>query len=237
MPPASSAILLANVLFALLYFYGVKPLPQWVGGQLPWAPLTFPYLFVGIQAFVLWALILLIFWLIASDLERIWGTPKFLVAWFAVTVSTGWLLLLVNRHPVGLFYPLASVLVAWTVVKPDLFSLPGLPAGSVLLRFLALGAVYFGTGPVAGLAALAPNLVLWGWTAALPGRQLWPQRTIRPARVEPEPEGPPPVRPPGPPEELIDRILEQVREHGLDSLSPDERARLDEHSSWLREEG
>ncbi len=235
MPPASSAILLANVLCALLYFYGVKPLPQWVGGQLPWAPLTFPYLFVGIQAFVLWAVILLIFWLIASDLERIWGSPKFLVAWFSVTVSTGWLLLLlVDRHPVGLSYPLASVLVAWTVVKPDLFSLPGLPAGSVLLRLPALGAVYFGTGPVAGLAALAPNLVLWGWAAALPGRQLWPRRESALPRAEPEA---PPVRPPGPPEELIDRILEQVRRHGLDSLSADERARLDEHSSRLREEG
>ncbi len=193
--PWTHGLLLSNLVCWLCLFFGFALPTQILSGELSvetaWRWLSYP---LASDLHFLWlACTLFVFWWVAKSLEGTWGSHKFGRVFLTVTLlaaSFQWLSVAVltsNPNPSvslrGLSLPLSTLFVIWAGLNPRATVLLMLVI-PVQARYLALAAVlllYFGSGPWAGLFAIALPVLGWLWVtrwdnpqpiASNPGRSL-----------------------------------------------------------------
>jgi len=229
-------------------------------GQL-WRPLTYLFTYPGPS--LRWLFDILILWMFASPLERALGTPKFVRLFLACGVAGGLGMVaqgalaahgyVPDAYFFGVDTSLIGLFVAFSLLFPDeivnilvfliFVPVPGRYVGVIftLLTWLATGC------PVAGVL----GSVLMCWAMVRKGVWFEGSRFQRKTRSKPKsrlqfvaPSGQKvtPIRPDPelfrrPPEDNseVDRILDKLRDEGMNALSPEERSTLDAHSRKLRQ--
>ncbi len=136
MPPITQALLLINVAaFCLQFFVGswfTQLLALWPlgSGFLPWQVVTYAFLHGGIGHLFFNMLGL---WMFGAELERIWGTKRF-INFYAASVLTAAAAQLIITSLTGSIYPtvgasggLFGLLLAFGMMFPDRIIMPLFP--------------------------------------------------------------------------------------------------------------
>ncbi len=209
------------------------------------------------------ALTLYIFWIFGSEVERLLGRNRFMSLLLGITlvsglVATGLDLVAFGIRPVEL-----TIFVIFAIEFPHARFLFGISARALAAVIVALDVLaYVGdrnddalwflvvtllTGILLMRAFGFANDLPWIPRIPLPGQR----RTARPKRSAPPKasrkaakgrKGTPhlTVAPPPPPASSlpddIDRLLDKIAAEGIGSLTPEERARLDQASRRMRDE-
>ena len=255
--PVTAFIASANVVTFLLIFFGLgAPLTYLAVADLqtqPWAILTYPL--IGQGGVIGVALMTYMLWWVGRSLEGTWGHQKF--AQVFVTVSIGFALsmwvggIVVRGQGIplsGIWFPFAGLFIMWAMMNPRavvLFFFV-LPIEARFLGYLDLVLLYFNTGPVLGLFAIAPGLLSWLYVSEW-YRNFKRQRSSRSKGVSKPRKSKSrarlkvidgglkdaPVADRTPPPEL-DKILDKINKQGMESLTELEKATLDSYSARLR---
>jgi membrane associated rhomboid family serine protease len=184
MPPAIRTLLIANALgFAVEVAVGpafVDAFALWIdpaaplAGLLsaPWQLVTYSFLHAGVAHL---ALNLFGLWMFGADVERVWGAPRVLAAYFAAVV-TGGLTQLAAASLAGAGGPvigasagLFGLLLVFALLFPQrtvvlLFPPIPLPARTFVFAYAALELFLGVTGTAAGVAHFAHlGGLLGGW--------------------------------------------------------------------------
>jgi len=175
--PVTLALLAANIVTFLAGFFSpriVLPLLANYGvfdlsnvAHAPWTLLTYPLISMpsfSIMLVVYWVF----FWLTGGSLERGWGSARFALFFFAVTLASSLSLLaggLLLRHEImplhDIFLPLTGLVVAFCMLNPE--QQMTVYFFQVRARYLAIGMTAFtyltygnpnALGPILGLFAL-----------------------------------------------------------------------------------
>ncbi len=252
--PAIRALLAANISVFLLQlllqagggygwfnrFFGLVPAAVW---SLPlphlWQPITYMFLHGGFWHIVVNMFVL---WMFGAELEQLWGSREFVRYWFVTGIGGAlvYLLLMPRIDPVTAYVPLIGasgacygLLMAYGMLFPErtvllYFLFPVKVKYFVIgLMVVELLATRSGStiGHLAHLGGLLAGFLYLRW-----GRAWWQQwrRRRRMARAGFRPVGG--GRRPGNggtvPRDEIDRILEKISRHGLQSLTPEEQETL-----------
>jgi len=177
-PPVTQALLLINVaLFCLDLFLGPwfsRLFALWPLGPnfLPWQLLTYSFLHGSIEHLFFNMLGL---WMFGSELERVWGTRRFLYFWFASVLAAALTQLLVALV-IGSFSPtvgasggLFGLLLAFGMLFPNRIIVPLIPpipmrARNFVILFGAIELVLGFYSPAGGVAHFAHlGGMLGGW--------------------------------------------------------------------------
>ena len=167
-PPVTQALLLTNVAaFCLLYFVGglVGLLALWPlgNGFLPWQLVTYAFLHGDVLHLFFNMLGL---WMFGAELERIWGTSRYIQFYFA-SVLTAALTQLVVTGLMGSVFPtvgasggLFGLLLAFGMMFPNRIIMPLFPpipmkARTFVMVFGGLELLFGVTGSVSGVAHFA----------------------------------------------------------------------------------
>ena len=172
--PVTLTILGVNILTFLAGFFSRDIARPFIGSELvfstdnafhaPWTFLTYPLVSLG---FSIWLLISWAFlWISGGSLERSWGSTRFAVFFFAVTVFSAASLLLggMLRHEqvlmlTDLFLPLTGLIVAFCMLNPvETIMLYFVPVQARWVALIVTAFVFFQYGslyddPVMGLFA------------------------------------------------------------------------------------
>jgi len=136
MPPVTQALLLINVgLFCVQFLFGflverLFALWPWGNGFLPWQVVSYGFLH-GSMFHLFFNMLGL--WMFGSELERVWGTKRFLQFWFACIVTAaftqlGVAALLGSGNPtVGASGGLFGLLLAFGMMFPNRIIMPLFP--------------------------------------------------------------------------------------------------------------
>ena len=178
LPPITQALILANVaVFCLDYFLGrwfTQLFALWPlgGGLLPWQPVTYAFLHgsIGHLFFNMLGL-----WMFGAELERVWGSRRF-VQFYAAGVLTAALaqllvaLLLGSPYPtVGASGGLFALLLGFGVLFPNRTIMPLFPpipmkARTFVMVFGGLELLFGVLSPTGGVAHFAHlGGMLGGW--------------------------------------------------------------------------
>jgi|GEM_PF-937645 len=235
----------------LLEFLALPGLPE-AALVRPWTPLTYAFTTL-IGGGGLWALIgvaFALYWLawLGRELEAEGGAHRLVglyvgSALFGAAVALTLGALSPTAPGVRPFYdgawgPVAAILTATAVRAPDrpvgLFLLGVIPMkwiaiGFVVLSLLAPNAAFLGAALFGALFGAAWNrgVDLAAWARPLfavrraPARTARPTRTTAAGRTAPVARTPRAAAPESPPD--VDRILDKILDHGVDSLTDEER--------------
>lgn len=220
------------------------------GGQV-WRLVTWP---IANEPSLWTVLSLAIFYLFGREIERRLGRIRFLWFLLAVTFVPGLVATALDLNAAGLRSINMSVFLVFVLMYPTARSFFDIPLwvfgvvflGIEVLQLVGLRAwdelvVLSATGVTAIVMARGFGLLEIGFLPRFGGRGVRARPARRPRRRRPPAEVIP-MRPAQPtPEDLlrqaeVDILLDKISEHGLDSLTPEERRRLDEHSRRLRGE-
>ena len=136
MPPVTQALLLINVgMFCLQFLLGfflerLLALWPWGFGFLPWQVVTYGFLH-GSMFHLFFNMLGL--WMFGSELERVWGTKRFVQFWFACVITAGFTQLgvaamLGSANPtVGASGGLFGLLLAFGMMFPNRTIMPLFP--------------------------------------------------------------------------------------------------------------
>jgi membrane associated rhomboid family serine protease len=234
----------------------VEPLVLWASdvwsGQI-WRLVTWP---LANEPSIWTAISIALFYLFGREVERSLGRRRFV--WFVgyVVLVPAVVAVLLSLNNAGLFSVTTALFLTFIAAYPTARGFFGIPlwifgvvfVGIDILQLIGLRdfdrlvLVLVGCA-IALVAARAFGLSELEWIprVPLPGsgaspRPVRPRRTARsPRRGHAEVV---PLRPPTDPrqEAEIDALLDKISESGLDSLTPEERRRLDEHSRRMRGE-
>lgn len=255
-PPAIKGLLIANAaVFALQILlavpvwqaFGVRIedilglRPEWaIERGWVWQPLTYMFLHGGLFHLLLNMFVL---WMFGAEIERYWGTSRFLKYYVVCGLGAAAASFVFNYHSVviGASGAVLGVLLAFGMLFPDryiyLWFLLPIRAKYLVAGLAALEILYLVSQPGGGIARaahvggmLAGFLYLkWGFGSSPLDRiaARWRRRRLDVVeggsggggrldrrRLERE----------------IDRILDKISEHGLDSLTDEEARILDEAS-------
>ena len=177
-PPVTQALLLINVaLFCLDLFLGPwfsRLFALWPLGAnfLPWQLLSYSFLHGSIEHLFFNMLGL---WMFGSELERLWGTRRFIYFWFASVLAAALTQLLVALV-IGSFSPtvgasggLFGLLLAFGMLFPNRIIVPLIPpipmrARNFVILFGAIELVLGFYSPAGGVAHFAHlGGMLGGW--------------------------------------------------------------------------
>ena len=233
----------------VLYSYEVR------SGQI-WRIFTWP---LANEPSIFTVLSLVIFFLFGRELERVLGRVRF--AWLlgALTVVPAVIGVIVGLDGIaGLRWINAGVFLMFVMMYPtarSFFDIPLWVFGAVFLGIEVLQLVglrewdllifLFVTLATAMIALRSFELTEISWIPKIPlpgGQHTRKQRAPKRRKAPRGPAQVVPIRPDQPTaeqllqQEDINRLLEKINEHGLDSLSAEERRRLDEYSKRLRRE-
>ncbi len=254
--PVTAFITTTNVVTWLMIFFGLGgPLVYLASADLltqPWALLTYPLIGQGDVLRV--AILAYMMWWVGRSLEGTWGHQKFATVFvtvsigFALSMWIGGIAVMGRGIPLsGIMMPFAGLFVMWAMMNPKavvLFFFV-LPIEARFLGYLDLVLLYFNTGPVLGLFALAPGLLCWlyvsEWYRDFKRRRPQP-KAAKPARksksraklkvIDGGLKDTPMVDRAPPPE--LDNILDKINTQGIESLTELEKATLDTYSAKLR---
>lgn len=134
----------------------------------PWTAFTYPL--IG-STQILWLLLgAYVFWLFGGSLERAWGMRDYVVFLMLIAASPALALwvgdLLTGRGAVtsGLWLPLASVIVAWTVINPNerMLLYFVIPLEARWLGVIAVALLFFSFPfPLGAFALAGPGASWW----------------------------------------------------------------------------
>ena len=177
-PPVTQALLLINVaLFCLDLFLGPwfsRLFALWPLGAnfLPWQLLSYSFLHGSIEHLFFNMLGL---WMFGSELERLWGTRRFIYFWFASVLAAA-LTQLIVALVIGSFSPtvgasggLFGLLLAFGMLFPNRIIVPLIPpipmrARNFVILFGAIELVLGFYSPAGGVAHFAHlGGMLGGW--------------------------------------------------------------------------
>jgi membrane associated rhomboid family serine protease len=186
MPPAVQGLIIANVLAFLLESSAgpglIDALALWVdpaaplAGVLiaPWQLVTYSFLHGSVAHL---ALNMLGLWMFGADVERVWGTPRLLLAYFAA-VLTGALAQVLAAALFGAAGPVIGasggvfgLMLAYGLLFPHrrvMLLIPPIPmsARTMVIAYAAVELVFGITGTAAGVAHFAHlGGLLGGWLA------------------------------------------------------------------------
>jgi hypothetical protein len=209
------------------------------------------------------AVTLFIFWILGSEVERLLGRNRFAVLLLGVTVIGGLVATGLDLNVAGIRHVELMVFAVFALEFPGARFFFGIPARALAAVIIALDllsysgnenwdAVWFTiinlvTGAVIMRGFGFANDLPWMPRIPMPGvaRPGRPGRGPRPGRT-PKPKGRGrrapshlSVAPPVPSSSLpddVDRLLDKIASHGIESLTADERARLDQASRRMRDE-
>ncbi len=208
----------------------------------------------------LWTVLdVVVFYLFGRELERALGRTRFL--WFlgTITIVLGVVGCLVHVEPGGMFLITTAVGVAFVATYPQAMSFFNIPLWVFWAVFIAIDLLQYTGARAWGLVVLTLLAVAAGLVEArafglsdlewipkipLPGSGAQPNRKAKRSKKTRR-SGPATVTPinrtPTSADLLrqaeVDILLEKINEHGIKSLTPEERRRLDEHSRRMRDEG
>ena len=169
MPPFTQALIIVNILGYLLEMMLGGIVLQWFAlwpGGLPWAApwqlITYSFLHAGVThlAFNMFGL-----WMFGADLERVWGSKRLAIAYFASVLTGGLAQLLVGAGAyggpvVGASGGVFGLLLAYAMLFPNRTIIPLFPPIPMPVKVFAL--LYGGlelilgvTGSQAGVAHFA----------------------------------------------------------------------------------
>lgn len=255
-PPAVKWLLIANAAVfgveilvsittgseALLVLFGLRPATVIENGWV-WQPLTYMFLHAGLFHLLLNMFVL---WMFGAEIEGLWGTEEFLKYYVTCGLGAAALLFLFNwdSYTIGASGAVLGVLLAFGMLFPDryiyLWFLIPVRAKWLVAGIAALELVYLiggSRGGIANAAHLGGMAAGWIWLKRRKGggggafervARKWRRRKLKlieggrdatDSKTEAE----------------IDRILDKISKHGLDSLSPREVRILDEASGRDRE--
>jgi len=136
MPPVTQALLLINVgLFCVQFLFGFVierffALWPWDNGFLPWQVVTYGFLH-GSMFHLFFNMLGL--WMFGSELERVWGTKRFVQFWFASIVTAAFTQLAVaaligsGAPTLGASGGLFGLLLAFGMMFPNRIIMPLFP--------------------------------------------------------------------------------------------------------------
>lgn len=247
-------MVLANVVLYLTW-WATYPNVGWLGKlhgsprTAPWSLLTFfflePHPYAGVVlGDMFWGLFVVIavasvFWL-GGDLEKSWGTPRFTLFLAGTSAASYLVVYTVTGHALtGLAPVLANLVLAWLTQNAtyELRVMFMFTLSLGFFRWVTLGMVLlstlFYTSLLPGLSALVGPLLSWWWAGQLRPRDERPRLQVLEGGLHLYEEMP------GEPtwaDAEIDRILDKIRDEGMDSLTAQERELLDSRSRQLRRE-
>ncbi|MGJ7487301.1 rhomboid family intramembrane serine protease [Variovorax sp. LT2P21] len=178
MPPATQALILSCVVVFLLQSLGVDGLaffalwPVGSGGFMPWQVLTYAFLHGGLSHLVFNMFGLFMF---GAELERVWGSKRFLVFYFASVIVAALTQLLVaawsgSPNPtVGASGGLFGLLVGFAMLFPHRRIVPlippiPMPAWLFVVIYGVIELFLGVTGSMSGVAHFAHlGGILGGW--------------------------------------------------------------------------
>ncbi|MDX1660345.1 MAG: rhomboid family intramembrane serine protease [Gemmatimonadota bacterium] len=249
---ANGAVFLVEILVAafigsdlLLTLFGLRPATVIESGWV-WQPLTYMFLHAGLLHLLLNMFVL---WMFGAEIERLWGTEEFLKFYVVCGLGAAALLFVFNwsSYTIGASGAVLGVLLAFGMLFPEryiyLYFLIPIKAKWLVAGIAALEVVYLIAGSRGGIANAAhlggmATAYVWlkrrgagsgggGTLEQLAAR--WRRRKLtlveggRGKKLDAETEA------------EIDRILDKISKHGLDSLTPREERILDEASRRDRE--
>lgn len=207
---------------------------------------------------------LFFFYMIGRELERLLGRNRFLYFLALITVVPAVVAVALNIGAAGMSEISLPCFVGLAIIYPQARSFFNIPLWVIAAVFVAIrvlelvgnryaeGLIFLSVSLATGLLALKGfgllDGVTWVPKLAMPKRTQTPKRGGRSKgkgrgrlKAVPHPETssyrPPPSRPgDGLRQAELDVLLDKIAEHGIGSLTPEERRRLDEASKRLREE-
>lgn len=251
LPPAIKWLLIANgALFALqllvgallgydaiVALFGLQPATVIFRGWV-WQPLTYMFLHAGLLHLLLNMFVL---WMFGMEIEHLWGRAEFLRYYVVCGLGAAALSFVFswNSVVIGASGAVLGVLIAFGMLFPDryiyIWFLIPIRAKYLVAGIAALELLYLVTrsgGAIANAAHIGGMLTGWiylKWGRSGSGRfERWVARWRR-RRLELI-EGGGGRSPRSYTEAEIDRILDKISQHGLDSLTPEEERILDEAS-------
>lgn len=256
-PPAVKWLLIANgVVFVLqilaaaatgsdllLVLFGLRPATVIESGWV-WQPLTYMFLHAGLFHLLLNMFVL---WMFGAEIERLWGTEEFLKYYVVCGLGAAALLFVFNwsTYTIGASGAVLGVLLAFGMLFPEryiyLYFLIPVKAKWLVAGIAALEVVYLVAGSRGGIAnaahlgGMATGYVWLKRRGTGGGGTLerlaskWRRRKLKIV------EGGRERTLDSKTEAEIDRILDKISKHGLDSLTPREEKILDEASRRDRE--
>lgn len=201
----------------------------------------------------LWAVLALVFfYFFGRELERLMGRTRFLWYCLMLTVVPGIAATALDIEAAGLATIQLACFLAYVVIYPQarsFFNIPLWVLGAVLLGIEVLqlvGMRMYGALLLLFISCAAAVLTLsaFGLTGSIPWLKAPRPRRRSGRKLHAVADPPPSVfRPPAAPrsgERLhqadIDMLLDKIAAEGIDSLTPEERRRLDEASRRLRDD-
>lgn len=247
---ANGAVFLVEILVAgltgsdlLLVLFGLRPATVIESGWV-WQPLTYLFLHAGLFHLLLNMFVL---WMFGAEIERSWGTEEFLKYYVVCGLGAAALLFVFNwdSYTIGASGAVLGVLLAFGMMFPErhiyLYFLIPVKAKWLVVGIAVLEVVYLIAGSRGGIAnaahlgGMATGYVWIKRRGSGDGGTLerlvskWRRRKLkvvdggRERTLDAETEA------------EIDRILDKISKHGLDSLTRREEKILDEASRQDRE--
>ncbi len=212
-----------------------------------WQPLTYMFLHAGLLHLLFNMFVL---WMFGVEIEHLWGRNEFLKYYVVCGLGAAALSFLFawDVTTIGASGAVLGVLLAYGMLFPDrriyLWFLIPIRAKYLVMGIAALELLYLIAGTQAGIANAAHlggmaagwAYLAWGRGGGPPLERLAARWRRRRMRVVPGKRGGPGRSVPGSTEAEIDRILDKISIHGLDSLTPEEERILDEASRRGRPE-
>ncbi|MBW3660799.1 MAG: rhomboid family intramembrane serine protease [Gemmatimonadetes bacterium] len=228
---------------ALLVLFGLRPATVIERGWV-WQPLTYMFLHAGFFHLLLNMFVL---WMFGAEIERLWGTEEFLKYYVVCGLGAAALLFAFNwgSYTIGASGAVLGVLLAFGMLFPDryiyLWFLIPVRAKWLVVGIAAIEVLYLvagSRGGIANAAHLGGMATGWIWLKRRGGdggalerlAAKWRRRRLKLVEGGRRGKGDPRT------EAEIDRILDKISKHGLDSLTDEEERILDEASRRDREE-
>jgi hypothetical protein len=209
------------------------------------------------------ALTLYIFWILGSEVERLLGRNRFMSLLLGITLISGLVATGLNLTAFGIRPVELTIFVLFAIEFPHARFFFGIPARALAAVIVALDVLAY-TGDrnydalwftfvilLAGVVLMRAfgfaNDLPWIPRIPLPGqrRAAKPKRSAPPKASRKQAKGrkgtphltvaPPPTPASSLPDD-IDRLLDKIAAEGIGSLTPEERARLDQASRRMRDE-
>lgn len=245
-PPAIKWLLLANAgAFALqillgpvvIYLFGLLPSAVLERGWV-WQPLTYMFLHGGFFHLLFNMFVL---WMFGSEIERLWGSNEFLKYFVLCGLGGAALSFIFSYHSIliGASGAVYGVLLAFGMLFPNRyiyiwFLLPirakYLVAGLAAIEFLSgISRAGDGIAHFAHIGGMVAGFAYLKWPRHRKGlfdtlRARWRRRDLHVVEGGAGRQRDPAL------EAEIDRILDKISAHGLQSLTPEEERILDEAS-------